>query len=157
MQPFGTYNKNKTNIPYSGDTSRHRNSSESRVSQEVLRNKYRYSTRGHVDDDHFDIQLTAKNMCIGMVKDRHTFIIVVDSGATQDIITQKTIDNSPYLSSLEPAPCEPLSFTVAGGEKIVCRHKLNFELNIQGAIFDISIYYARLWCSFHAHGNQNSE
>ena len=79
-------------------------------------------------------------MCIGMVKDRHTFIIVVDSGATQDIITQKTIEASPYLSSLEPAPCEPLSFTVAGGQQIICRHKLNFELNIQGATFDISAY-----------------
>ena len=32
--------------------------SERRVSQEVLRNKYRYSSRGHLDDDHFDIQLT---------------------------------------------------------------------------------------------------
>ena len=44
------------------------------------------------------------------------------------------------MLSLEPAPCEPLSFTVAAGQQIICRHKLNFELNIQGATFDISAY-----------------
>ena len=47
--------RNKTKPPFSRDTSR---DSERRVSQEVLRNKYRFSSRGHLDDDHFDIQLT---------------------------------------------------------------------------------------------------
>ena len=56
-EDYSHYNNHRknTNIPFSRDTIR---DSESRVSQEVLRNKYRYSNRGHLDDDHFDIQLT---------------------------------------------------------------------------------------------------
>ena len=108
------------------------------ISREILKNRYD-NRHHHFDDDNFSIQLTAKNMCLGNVKDT-TFIVVVDSGATHDIITQTTINGSPYLSSLEPTPCESISFTVAGGEHIQCKTKLKFDLSIQGVTFAICAY-----------------
>ena len=86
------------------------------------------------------IQLTSKNMCIAYVKDSTPLTVLCDTGSSTDLISMRAVKMSPYLSSLKMEDIKPLSFSVAGGTKVLVDKKLEFTITIQNVDFNINAF-----------------
>ena len=84
------------------------------------------------------IQLNSSNMVSATLPSRKKVLLLCDSGATKSLISISSIENSPYLSSLEKLPTPVTKFQVANGSYVTSRFAIRVQLNIQGTKLELT-------------------
>ena len=96
---------------------------------------YTQATHGDTLNKFSRIQLSPKNIVEGHLPDKSKMVILLDSGSYHNMISQKFIESSPYLSSLKQNDIKETSFLVAGGGKMMINKTIDFTVSIQNQNF----------------------
>ncbi len=86
---------------------------------------------GNVSNDPV-ILLNNNNMVQAILPNKQKVLILCDTGASKSLISETTINSSPYISKLEKQHMDPISFKLGNGDIIVATYAVNVTLNIQG-------------------------
>lgn len=84
-----------------------------------------------------NIQLNSRNYCKGYLPTGQGLVCLFDSGATQSLIGQETVNDSPYLSKLSRIDITPIRFRIGNGEFLYAKQAIKPELKFQGHPFKL--------------------
>ena len=84
-----------------------------------------------------DIQLDTKNYCKGYLPTGQGLVCLFDSGATQSLISQATVADSPYLSNLLKIDITPVRFRIGNGEFLYAKQAIKPKVKFQGHSFKL--------------------
>jgi len=87
------------------------------------------------------IKLDKKNYCKGKLPNKQSLILLMDSGASINLISRGLIERSPYLKSLPIQQAENvLNVTIACSVKTQCVDYIVFNIILQGQEFKVLAY-----------------
>jgi hypothetical protein len=99
---------------------------------EVQKNVENYSLESeYLGTEPVELKLNSSNYVKGYLPDKHGLVIIVDSGATQTLISGECVKTIPYLSGLPQIDIEPIHFKIGNGEFLHATKAVNVEVLIQ--------------------------
>jgi hypothetical protein len=91
----------------------------------------------YLGNEPVDIQLDSRNYCKGYLPTGQGLVCLFDSGATQSLIGQETVNDSPYLSRLPKIDVTPVRFRIGNGEFLYAKQAIKPEIKFQGQVFKL--------------------
>ena len=80
------------------------------------------------------------NNLVGNLADGMKINILIDTGVTRSLLSEKVIQQSPYLNLQNRYRVEDTIFKVANGQTIVSSVAITFSVEIQGHIFTLEAF-----------------
>lgn len=113
-----------------------------RKANNIWKNSNIPSSRYTGNDRNVDIQLDTRNFVRGTLHDGKGISLLFDSGATRSIISSSTVQNSKYLSSIQPVSVDVVNLKLGNGQFIHAYSTITFQVKIQGHEFQLSALIA---------------